>query len=133
MDGVSAFERFAEAAGLVQHDRKGLATKSVVVAWLPGATSLLVAAGYYAGTKIGFALTPNQTPIALFWPPNAALLAAFLLSPIRMWALYLLAVLPAHLLAQTQAGIPLTTSLGWYMGNTGEALIGAATVLYVSK
>ena len=133
MDGVSVFERFAEAAGLAQRDRKGLATKSVVVAWLPGATSLLVAAGYYAGTKIGFAFTPHQTPIALFWPPNAVLLAAFLLSPIRVWAMYLLAVLPAHLLAQAQAGIPLSTSLGWYTGNTSEALIGAAVVLYLSK
>ena len=132
MDGVSVFERFAEAAGLAQHDQKGLATKSVV-AWLPGGTSLLVAAGYYAGTKIGFAFTPHQTPIALFWPPNAALLAAFLLSPIRVWAIYLLAVLPAHLLAQAQAGIPLSTSFGWYIGNTTEALIGAAAVLYLSK
>ncbi|HEY6969681.1 MAG TPA: MASE1 domain-containing protein [Candidatus Angelobacter sp.] len=133
MDGVSVFERFAEAAGLAQRDRKGLASKFVVVAWLPGATSLLVAAGYYAGTKIGFAFTTHQTPIALFWPPNAILLAAFLLSPTRVWTLYLLAVLPAHLLAQAQAGIPLSTSLGWYTGNTSEALIGAVAVLYLSK
>src|SRR6267378_3772406 len=29
---------------------------------------LLVAIGYYAGTRIGFLFTPPQTPTAAFWP-----------------------------------------------------------------
>src|SRR5580693_3859143 len=71
--------------------------------------TLLVAIGYYAGTKIGFMFTPPQTPTATFWPPNAILLAALLLTPVRIWWALLLAVLPAHLLAQLHAGIPLST------------------------
>ena len=46
---------------------------------------LLVAISYYAGTKIGFLFTPANSPISTFWPPNALLLAAFLLTPRRTW------------------------------------------------
>src|ERR1700745_1919032 len=45
------------------------------------AIALLVAISYYVGSQIGFFLTPAQCPIAAFWPPNAILLAAFLLTP----------------------------------------------------
>ena len=95
--------------------------------------ALLVAIGYYAGTEIGFILTPSQTPTATFWPPNAILLAAFLLTPVRMWWALLLAVLPAHLLAQLHAGVPLSTVLGWFVGNAGEALFGAACIRYFER
>jgi len=94
---------------------------------------LLVAIGYYAGTKFGFLFTPPQTPTATFWPPNAILLAAFLLTPVRMWWALLLAVIPAHLLAQLHASIPFSSMLGWFVGNTGEALLGAAFIRYFEK
>ena len=97
------------------------------------AIALLVAISYYAGSQIGFFLTPSQSPIATFWPPNAILLAAFLLTPSRIWWVLLLAVLPAHLLIQLGTGIPLLSSLGWFVGNTGEALLGAACVRYFKK
>jgi signal transduction histidine kinase len=97
------------------------------------AIALLVAISYYAGSQIGFFLTPSQSPIATFWPPNAILLAAFLLTPPRIWWALLLAVLPAHLLIQLGTGIPVLSSLGWFVGNTGEALLGAACVLYFKK
>ena len=95
--------------------------------------ALLVAVSYYVGSQIGFLFTPTETPIGTFWPPNAILLAAFLLAPTRMWWACLLAVLPAHLLIQLRTGIPLLSSLGWFVGNTGEALIGAACIRYFSK
>jgi len=95
--------------------------------------ALLVAVSYYVGSQIGFLFTPSETPIGTFWPPNAILLAAFLLAPTRMWWACLLAVLPAHLLIQLRTGIPLLSSLGWFVGNTGEALIGAACIRYFSK
>jgi len=85
----------------------------------------IVGVGYYVGTRIGFALTPSGQPNSTFWPPNAILLAAFLLAPRRVWWAFLIAVLPAHLLAQLQTGVPTTTALGWFISNTGEALIGA--------
>jgi integral membrane sensor domain MASE1 len=94
----------------------------------PIAVALLVAISYYAGSQIGFLLTPVHHPLATFWPPNAILLAALLLTPVRQWWIILLAVLPAHLIVQLNAGIPLTGSFGWFIGNSGEALIGAACI-----
>ena len=88
-------------------------------------SALLVGIAYYIGTRIGFALTPIGQPNSTFWPPNAVLLAAFLLAPRRIWWTFLLAVLPAHLLAQLQIGVPLATAAGWFITNTSEALIGA--------
>ena len=88
----------------------------------------IVGVGYYVGTRIGFALTPSGQPNSTFWPPNAILLAAFLLAPRRVWWAFLIAVLPAHLLAQLQTGVPTTTALGWFISNTGEALIGALCI-----
>jgi signal transduction histidine kinase len=95
--------------------------------------AVLVAVSYYVGSQIGFLLTPAETPIGAFWPPNAILLAAFLLAPPRMWWAFLVAVFPAHLVVQLRIGVPLLSSLGWFVGNTGEALIGAACVRYFSK
>jgi len=88
-------------------------------------SALLVGIGYYLGTRIGFAWTPNGQPNSTFWPPNAILLAAFLLAPRRIWWTFLLAVLPAHMFAQLQAGVPLWTAVGWFITNTSEAWIGA--------
>src|SRR5690349_5468168 len=94
---------------------------------------LLVALAYYAGSQVGFLLTPEGSPIAVFWPPNAILLAALLLTPRRIWWLLILAVLPAHLLTQLRLGIPLTATLGWFFGNTGEALLGAVCIRIFQK
>lgn len=88
----------------------------------------LVGIGYYVGTRVGFALTPSGQPNSTFWPPNAILLAAFLLAPRRAWLTFLIAVLPAHLLAQLQTGVPTSTALGWFISNTSEALIGALCI-----
>jgi integral membrane sensor domain MASE1 len=93
---------------------------------LPWAIVLLAAISYYAGSQIGFLLTPKYTPISTFWPPNAIVLAILLLTPCRIWWVIMLAVLPAHLLIQLKTGIPLATSLSWFLGNAGEALLGAA-------
>jgi signal transduction histidine kinase len=97
------------------------------------AIALLTAVCYYLGSQIGFVLTPAGTPISVFWPPNAILLAILLLTPRRIWWVLLLAVLPAHLLIQLKAGIPVISALGWFVGNTGEALLGAACIRHFQK
>jgi signal transduction histidine kinase len=97
------------------------------------AIALLVAISYYVGSQVGFFLTPAKSPIAAFWPPNSILLAAFLLTPPRIWWVLLLAVLPAHLSIQLGTGIPVLSSLGWFVGNSGEALLGAACIRYFKK
>ncbi len=85
----------------------------------------LTATGYYFGAKLGFALTPVPFPISTLWPPNAILFAALLLAPFRFWGLILVAVLPVHLLVQFESGVPLLRSVGWFLTNTAEGLLGA--------
>ena len=91
-------------------------------------SAALVGISYYLGTRIGFALTPSGQPNSTFWPPNAILLAALLLAPRRIWWALLLAVLPAHMIAQLQTGVPAWTAAGWFITNTGEALIGGSFI-----
>lgn len=91
----------------------------------PVVAALLVGISYYVGTRIGFAWTPIGYPNSSFWPPNAILLAALLLAPQRVWWMFFLAVLPAHMFAQLQIGVPVWTAAGWFITNSFEALIGA--------
>src|SRR5262249_16240544 len=63
---------------------------------------------------------------------NAILLAALLLVPTRTWWLLLLAVLPAHVLVEAQNGIATWTILGLYVTNCGQALLGAAGIVWLS-
>ena len=92
----------------------------------------LVSIAYYVGAKVGLALTLAPEPVSTLWPPNAILLAALLLSPPRWWPALLLAVLPAHLLSELAAGIPLPMVMGWFVSNSTEALIGAAGFLLLA-
>src|SRR4029077_19365639 len=95
--------------------------------------ALLVAVSYYAGSQIGFFFTPADQPISTFWPPNAILLGVFLLTPPRIWWVFVLAVLPAHLLIQLQVGVPVLSAVGWFVGNTSEALLGAGCIQFLKK
>jgi two-component system sensor histidine kinase UhpB len=90
---------------------------------------VLVALSYYAGTRVGFALTGRDMPISTFWPPNAIVLAALVLAPVNLWWKILLALIPVHFLAQLPSGVPVTTALGWLVGNAGEAVLGAALLV----
>jgi signal transduction histidine kinase len=87
-----------------------------------------VALSYYLAAHVGLALTPQGSAISMLWPPNALLMAALLLSPLRHWWLLVAAALPAHLAAELQSGVPLSMVLGWYVSNCSEALLGAAAV-----
>jgi signal transduction histidine kinase len=90
-----------------------------------GRAALLVAISYYVGTRIGFAWTPAGQPNSTFWPANAILLAGLLLTPRKAWWMLFLAVLPAHMFAQLQSGVPVGTALSWFVTNGSEAIIGA--------
>jgi two-component system, LuxR family, sensor kinase FixL len=96
--------------------------------WRPLGAAVLMGATYFAGAKIGMALTFAPLPLSVLWPPNALLFGALLLVPTRWWWCLLLGALPAHLLAELQAGVPLTMVLGWFASNATEALIGASIV-----
>jgi len=50
------------------------------------------------------------------------------LTPQRIWWVLVLAVFPAHLFIQLSIGIPLISALAWFVGNAGEAVLGAICV-----
>ena len=102
---------------------------AVPVALRNAAYVVVVALAYYAGTRVGFALTRGDTPISFFWPPNAIVLAALLLAPVSLWWKIVLGLIPAHFLAQLPNGVPVGTALGWFVGNAGEAVLGAALLI----
>src|SRR4051794_28596337 len=79
--------------------RLGLTRQSFLAA-------LLTAAAYYLGARVGMALKFQLHAVSVLWPPNAILLGAFLLSPMRSWWILALAAVPAHLAAQLPNGVP---------------------------
>src|SRR6187401_784390 len=93
-----------EAANIQSAARNGN-TRSAVFDPHLVIVGLLVFVGYYLGCKIGFALTFQPHPVSVLWPPNSVLVAALLLTPTRSWWFVLLAVFPAHCLAQSQSEI----------------------------
>ena len=97
----------------------------------PVFAALLVFAAYYLGAKIGFALTLQPHPVSVLWPPNSILLAALLLTPVRIWWVILLVAFPAHLAAQLQSNVPPAMILCWFISNSCEALIGAGCLRYL--
>ena len=90
--------------------------------------SLLVCAGYYLGTLLGYAFIFPSSYISIVWPPNTILLVALLLSPRRHWAWLLAIAFPVHLLAQAQFGVSLTMASLYYVYDCGLLLITAGAL-----
>ena len=96
------------------------------------AAALLVSVAYYAGANVGFIFRfPPATP-SILWPPNAILTATLLLSPVPRWWIYLLAALPAHLVAELGVPLPAPLVLALFATNCSEALVAAICVRYLS-
>ncbi len=95
--------------------------------------AVLVAVAYYVGAKIGFAFTLQPHPISVLWPPNAILLAAMLLTPVRAWWVLIATTFPAHVAAEMQSGVPLAMVLAWFTSNCSEALLGAGLIRYLLR
>ncbi len=93
--------------------------------------AVLVAAAYLLGAQFGFSLRFPASPLSVIWPPNAILLAAFLLTPTQLWWPILLAVLPAHVIVEFPNGVDFSTIMGLYVTNCGQALLGAVGIRYV--
>ncbi len=91
---------------------------------------LALALTYYLGVRIGLAFTPTDNAVSLLWPPNAIVLTALLFCRPRAWVWPLLAVLPAHLIAEVSLGVPLAMAACWYVSNISEALLGAGLLFY---
>jgi integral membrane sensor domain MASE1 len=88
--------------------------------------ALAAAVGYYLAARLGFVLSFPPATTSVLWPPNPLLTAALLLTPRRLWWVYLVAVLPAHLLVEAQAGFPASLVLALFVTNCSEAFLAAA-------
>ena len=91
---------------------------------------LLVCAGYYGAGIVALALRFEPGGISTIWLPHGVLLAAFSLTPPRLWWLYAAALLPAHLhlVREFQGPVPLEVMLAQFAGNMLQAILGALAV-----
>ena len=89
---------------------------------------LLIAAGYYAGCLIGFALRFPGSGISYFWPPTAVLTAGLLLSRPQSWPAMLAAAFAAHAGAHAQNGVAVAAWPIQFLGNLTQALLAAYIV-----
>ena len=98
-----------------------------LIRWL--LAPLLVSLGYYLGAEIAFYIgTSSDEIFALFWPPNVILFFALVTAPQRRWWLYIAAVFPAHVIAETVVGMPLGQMLVAFVTNCCVALLNAYLV-----
>jgi PAS domain S-box-containing protein len=100
--------------------------------WVLLRIAALSGLAYYAGVRVGLALTFQPVPVSVLWPANSVLFAALVLTPVRWWWASLAGALPAHLLAELGGGVPIQMVLCWFVSNTAEAVIGAVIVLKLS-
>jgi signal transduction histidine kinase len=91
---------------------------------------LIVCGGYYVGGLIGVSVRSSPAGVSVIWPATPVLLVALALTPVRVWWVYLLAVLLTHLHLVThfQPGVPMVTMLSQYAGNVLHAVLGALAV-----
>jgi signal transduction histidine kinase len=96
--------------------------KSLRSAYLP----VMVAVIYFIAAEIAFYLgTLSDRIFAPFWPPNIVLFCALLASPMRRWHHFLLAVFPAHAIAEIGVSMPPLPLLIAFVTNCGVAATSA--------
>ncbi|TML79834.1 MAG: GAF domain-containing protein [Actinobacteria bacterium] len=83
---------------------------------------LLVAAAYFGSAKLGLALAYTQGNVTAVWPPTGIALGALVIWGYRFWP----GVALGALLANGTTDVSVLTTLGITVGNTLEALTGAA-------
>src|SRR5690606_9529712 len=93
-----------------------------------GAPVIACAVLYFAALELGAALRFSDGFAAL-WPANAVLLATLMLTRPRRWALYLLAVVPAHFAAYAGSGLG-AVHLAWQVAHNGALSLAGAAFLH---
>ena len=110
---------------------EGVAPQFVLQRW-PGSwvfgAAVALALTYFLAAKLGAALAFPSAPVSALWAPNAIVMAAFMVTPPRYWWAYLLALVPAHVLAQL-LDTPLPRIVIQYVANCGLALLGAGALI----
>src|SRR6478609_1174824 len=90
--------------------------------------TLLVCVGYYAGGSIGMGLRLVPGGPSEIWLPQGILLAALLTAPFRRWWLYVVALLPTHVLltAVRNSHVPDSMMMVQFAGQFLQAAVAAA-------
>lgn len=95
----------------------------------PWIMPLLTGLFYYGSAILGVRASIMSEGIAIFWPPNAVLLAALLLSSWRHWPLYALAIIPAEIAADLPV-FTLSQALLFASINILEATLAASLLMF---
>ncbi len=90
---------------------------------------IMVGVVYYFGAWLGVNQTISPEGIAILWPPNAVVLAAFLLFPSRYWLSIALVVLVAEVVADTPS-FPFWSAVAFGFINISETLLAARLLRY---
>jgi PAS domain S-box-containing protein len=90
--------------------------------------TLLVCAGYYAGGALGMELRLVPDGPTEIWLPQGILLAALLITPVRRWWLYAVALLPTHvqLTATLSPHVPASMMFVQFASQFVQAAVAAA-------
>jgi signal transduction histidine kinase len=93
---------------------------------------LLVSVAYYLGAEAAFLIgTLSDRIFAPFWPPNAILFCALALLPYRRWPLYIMAVFPAHVIAELGVGMGWSQLVVAFVTNGIVAVLSASGLRYL--
>jgi PAS domain S-box-containing protein len=95
-------------------------------------TALLIGVAYYVGALLSFTLRVPSTRSSIIWIPNAILLAAFVVTPVKRWWLWTLAAAPAHILAQSRDAAPILILCCPYIANVAQAALAAFSLRLLS-
>jgi signal transduction histidine kinase/integral membrane sensor domain MASE1 len=101
-------------------------------AWPALAGPIFVAALYLLGAEAAFLIgTLSDKIFAPFWPPNIVLFCALLMVPPRSWWLYVLATIPAHVIAELTVGMPASQMLVAFLTNWAVAILSAVAARHL--
>jgi integral membrane sensor domain MASE1 len=90
---------------------------------------VLVGVAYYLGAEAAFLVgTLSDRIFAPFWPPNIILFCALLLAPRSHWWLYIAFAVPAHVVAESQVGMPPPQLVVAFVTNCLVAVLNALLV-----
>jgi PAS domain S-box-containing protein len=118
---TTAWTRYSAAYQSIQ--------RRAVEVWRNVQMPVATAIAYYIGAQAAFFIgTLSDNIFAPFWPPNIVLFCALVLTPYRRWWLYLLAALPAHVLAEIEVGMPALQIAVAFITNTSVAVLNAAAI-----
>jgi diguanylate cyclase (GGDEF)-like protein/PAS domain S-box-containing protein len=93
--------------------------------------ALLVGFAFYLGCKLGLALATPTDKIATFFPANAIVLAALLLTDQRRWWAYLLVMVLADIAISMEYGLLAHRVVLFSIANLLEALVAAVSLRYL--